>query len=91
MAQTMKRIHIGLSGYSYKPWQGAGRLYPEKLKPRLSFSRYCYVGRFNSVELDGIWYRLPTEQVVQWMAGADALFLHTFHRRRIGKLRICIA
>jgi uncharacterized protein YecE (DUF72 family) len=29
------RIVIGLSGYSYKPWRGPGRFYPEDLNGRL--------------------------------------------------------
>lgn len=62
----MSHIYIGLSGYSYKPWQGPGRFYPEKLKPK-EFLRY-YAGRYQTVELDGLWYRLPTEQMVRgWL------------------------
>lgn len=71
---TMNPIHIGLSGYSYKPWQGPGRFYPEKLKSA-EFLRY-YAGRFKTVELDGIWYRLPTEQMVQgWLDQTPSSFI----------------
>ena len=71
---TMNPIHIGLSGYSYKPWQGAGRFYPEKLKST-EFLRY-YAGRFKTVELDGIWYRLPSEQTVQgWLEQTPPSFI----------------
>ena len=59
----MADIHIGLSGFSYKHWQGPGRFYPEGLKPK-EFLRY-YATRFRAVELDGIWYRLPTKETVQ--------------------------
>ena len=70
----MKRVHIGLSGYSYKPWQGAGRLYPQELKST-EFLRY-YAGRFNTVELDSIWYRLPTSQTVQgWLEQTPSSFI----------------
>lgn len=70
----MNSIHIGLSGYSYKPWQGAGRLYPEKLKSS-EFLRY-YAGRFKTVELDGVWYRLPTEQMVYgWLDQTPSSFI----------------
>jgi uncharacterized protein YecE (DUF72 family) len=70
----MKRIHIGLSGYSYKPWQGAGRFYPEKMRST-EFLRY-YAGRFNTVELDGVWYRLPSEQSVQgWLEETPSSFI----------------
>jgi len=71
---SVNSIHIGLSGYSYKPWQGAGRFYPEKLKSA-EFLRY-YAGRFNTVELDGTWYRLPTEQTVQgWLEQTPSSFI----------------
>lgn len=70
----MNRIHIGLSGYSYKPWQGPGRFYPEKLKSA-EFLRY-YASRFKTVELDGIWYRLPTEQMVRgWIDQTSSSFI----------------
>jgi uncharacterized protein YecE (DUF72 family) len=71
---TMNPIYIGLSGYSYKPWQGKGRFYPEKLKSA-EFLRY-YAGRFNTVELDGMWYRLPTEQTMQgWLEQTPSSFI----------------
>src|SRR5688572_8427073 len=70
----MERIHIGLSGYSYKPWQGVGRFYPEKLKSA-EFLRF-YAGRFSTVELDGLWYRLPTEQTVKgWLEQTPSSFI----------------
>ena len=70
----MNPIYIGLSGYSYKPWQGKGRFYPEKLKSA-EFLRY-YASRFNTVELDGMWYRLPTEQTMQgWLEQTPASFI----------------
>jgi uncharacterized protein YecE (DUF72 family) len=90
----MSHIHIGLSGYSYKPWQGAGRFYPEKLKPA-EFLRY-YAGCFKTVELDGIWYRLPTEQMVRgWLDQTPPGFIFSpkahrqithMHRLRPGAL-----
>ena len=86
----MNPIYIGLSGYSYKPWQGKGRFYPEKLKSA-EFLRY-YAGRFNTVELDGMWYRLPTEQTVQgWLEQTPSSFIFSpkAHRQitRMHRLR----
>ncbi len=78
----MNRIHVGLSGYSYKAWQGKGRFYPEKLKST-EFLRY-YAQRFSTVELDGMWYRLPTEQTVQgWLEQTHSSFIFSpkAHRR----------
>lgn len=87
-------IHIGLSGYSYKPWQGPGRFYPEKLKSA-EFLRY-YASCFKTVELDGIWYRLPTEQMVRgWLDQTQPGFIFSpkahrqithMHRLRPGAL-----
>ena len=71
---AMNPIHIGLSGYSYKPWQGPERFYPEKMKST-EFLRY-YASRFKTVELDGIWYRLPTEQMVHaWLDQTPSSFI----------------
>lgn len=70
----MPHLHIGLSGYSYKPWQGEGRFYPEKLKSS-GFLSY-YAKRYPTVELDGIWYRLPTEQMVRtWLEHTPSRFV----------------
>jgi uncharacterized protein YecE (DUF72 family) len=63
----MAQAHVGLSGYSYKPWQGPGRFYPSSLK-QTDFLRY-YATRYDTVELDGIWYRLPSDKAVaDWIA-----------------------
>lgn len=59
----MAYIHIGLSGYSYKPWQGPERFYPLELK-QSNFLEY-YATRYDTVELDGLWYRLPTLPAVE--------------------------
>jgi uncharacterized protein YecE (DUF72 family) len=71
---VISRIAIGLSGFSYKPWQGPGRFYPETLKAA-EFLRY-YAGRYTTVELDGLWYRLPSEKtVLSWIDQTPAYFL----------------
>lgn len=67
------QVHIGLSGFAYKPWQGEGRFYPPKLKA----SEYlAYYGtQFDALELDGTWYRLPNENVVAaWSAAVPGGF-----------------
>lgn len=62
----MACIHIGLSGYSYKPWQGPKRFYPSGIK-QSDFLEY-YSTRYATVELDGLWYRLPTlSSVTKWI------------------------
>jgi len=54
------RIRIGTSGWSYDHW--AGILYPDRLPAadRLAF----YARRFDTVEIDATFYRLPTEHAV---------------------------
>jgi uncharacterized protein YecE (DUF72 family) len=78
----MAHISIGLSGYSYKPWQGTGRFYPPGLKAS-EFLRY-YGTRYETVELDGLWYRLPTQQAVRsWIEQTPSRFVFSpkAHRR----------
>lgn len=72
---------IGLSGYSYKPWQGEGRFYPPELK-QTQFLEY-YQGRYHAVEMDGTWYRMPGENAVdEWNAKASEDFRFTFKLHR---------
>jgi uncharacterized protein YecE (DUF72 family) len=69
----MRRIHVGLSGYSYKQWQGPGRFYPEDLKPTEFLAYYAH--RYDAVELDGTWYRMPSDQMVRtWLEHTPAGF-----------------
>ena len=78
----MATIYIGLSGYSYKPWQGPDRFYPEKLKTA-EFLRH-YASRYKTVELDGLWYRLPSDKTVtSWLdqTGPDFVFAAKAHRQ----------
>lgn len=64
-------IHIGLSGYSYKPW--VGRFYPEETKPDAFLSYYGT--RYDTVEMDGTWYRMPSEKAVEtWLANTPERF-----------------
>jgi len=85
----MAQAHIGLSGYSYKPWQGPGRFYPATLK-QAGFLGY-YATRYDTVELDGVWYRLPTEKAVaDWLTStpADFLFAPKVHRQITHRARL---
>ncbi|UCD39328.1 MAG: DUF72 domain-containing protein [Fidelibacterota bacterium] len=53
-------MHIGTSGWTYDDWQG--RFYPDDVKgtARLEY----YARRFNTVELNASFYRVPTEPMV---------------------------
>jgi uncharacterized protein YecE (DUF72 family) len=50
------RAHIGTMGWSYTFWRG--QLYPTGLKPKEFLMQYAK--RFNSVELDSTFYRIPS-------------------------------
>jgi uncharacterized protein YecE (DUF72 family) len=57
----MARYYIGTSGWHYDDWRG--RFYPEKL-PKAQWLEF-YAGRFNTLELNNTFYRLPKESVFQ--------------------------
>ncbi|MCL2185706.1 MAG: DUF72 domain-containing protein [Treponema sp.] len=59
----MSEILIGTSGYDYLEWKGG--FYPEKLA-RNKFLEY-YSEHFNSLELNGTYYRMPTAEQMQKM------------------------
>jgi uncharacterized protein YecE (DUF72 family) len=65
-------VHIGTSGWHYKHWKGP--FYPEKLpaSKMLAF----YAERFDTVELNNTFYRLPPENGVDnWRDSAPDGFL----------------
>lgn len=77
----MAKLYVGLSGFSYKPWQGEGRFYPADLKQKDFFAYYSE--RFNTVEMDSTWYRMPPENGVQnWVKQAPEGFKYTFKMHR---------
>ncbi len=87
----MAKAWIGLSGYSYKPWQGEGRFYPPELK-QTQFLEF-YRDRYDAVEMDGSWYRVPSEKAVEdWNAKTPESFKFSFklHRKitHIGRLKL---
>lgn len=55
------KYHVGCSGFSYKEWKGI--FYPEGLPARawLEF----YAGRFNTLEINSSFYRLPAAKSIQ--------------------------
>lgn len=59
------RIHAGTSGFAYKEWKGS--FYPSDLKDgdMLSF----YGERFDSVEINNTFYRMPSRSVLEGWAG----------------------
>jgi uncharacterized protein YecE (DUF72 family) len=58
------QIHVGTSGFSYKEWKGT--FYPEKIKgpDMLRF----YAERFDTVEINNTFYRMPQASVLEHWA-----------------------
>jgi uncharacterized protein YecE (DUF72 family) len=56
----MGSIWLGTSGFSYKEWRPA--FYPAEL-PERQFLKY-YAARFNSVEIDSTFYRMPNAKTI---------------------------
>src|ERR1700741_1786155 len=63
MPETGK-LHVGTSGYAYKPWKGS--FYPEKLpdKEMLKF----YATQLATGEINYSFYQMPNESVLQGWA-----------------------
>jgi uncharacterized protein YecE (DUF72 family) len=77
----MAKLYVGLSGYSYKPWQGDGRFYPADIKQKDFLRFYCE--HYSAVEMDGTWYRMPSEAGVEgWLNGSPEHFKYTFKAHR---------
>ncbi len=56
---------MGTSGWQYRDWRGADRLYPPKLPQRLWLERYAE--SFATVEVNNAFYRLPERDTfAQW-------------------------
>ncbi len=71
---------VGTSGYSYRWWWG--RFYPREVKPGewLEF----YARRFNTVELNATFYRLPDpERFRAWAARVPEDFLFAVKANRV--------
>jgi len=65
------RLHTGTSGFAYKEWKGA--FYPQDLPDSKMLSYYAE--RFDSVEINNTFYRLPNEKVLRdWASQVPANF-----------------
>jgi len=64
-------LRVGTSGFSYPEWKGS--FYPEKMKSA-DMLRF-YAERFDTVEMNNTFYRMPTPKVVAgWAAQAPERF-----------------
>lgn len=61
MANESVRMHIGTSGWQYDHWKGS--FYPQPLG-KGDFLRF-YAARFDSVEVNSTFYRLPSRETVE--------------------------
>jgi uncharacterized protein YecE (DUF72 family) len=59
-----EKILIGTSGWSYRSWHGP--FFPQKLPARLHLE--FYAEHFPTTELNGVFYRTPTEEAVRGWA-----------------------
>jgi len=65
------KIHVGTSGWVYPHWKG--RFYPAGMRERDRLKHYAE--RFDIVELNNTFYRLPTEAAVHgWRDGSPPQF-----------------
>ncbi|MDX2001086.1 MAG: DUF72 domain-containing protein [Chitinophagales bacterium] len=80
MSKTrMMEAYLGCSGYHYRDWRG--QFYPEEL-PMKKWLPY-YAERFNSVEINNSFYRLPTVKAFQgWYDQTPKHFLFTIKGSR---------
>jgi uncharacterized protein YecE (DUF72 family) len=68
----MSQLRIGCSGWAYKHW--VGPFYPPGLKDRERLEHYA--GRFDTVEINASFYRLPSAAAVEgWARGVPPGFL----------------
>lgn len=74
------KIHVGTSGYAYKEWKG--KFYPEKISSR-EMLRF-YSGRFNTVEINNTFYRMPKESVLaSWAEQVPGDFVFALKAPRV--------
>jgi uncharacterized protein YecE (DUF72 family) len=65
------RVRVGTSGWNYPEWKGT--FYPADMKPAAMLP--YYTARFDTVEVNATFYRMPTDKVVKgWAAVAPESF-----------------
>ena len=70
---------IGTSGYNYPEWRGT--FYPEKFPTNKMLA--FYAERFNTVEVNYTFYRMPTPPLLEgWAKGTPEAFTFTLKAPR---------
>jgi uncharacterized protein YecE (DUF72 family) len=81
MARRRGKLRIGTSGYQYDDWRGL--FYPEDL-PKSAWFAY-YAQRFDAVELNATFYRLPEAATFErWREAAPKGFCYALKFSRYG-------
>lgn len=76
----MAELRIGCSGWAYPHWKG-GVFYPEGLKAKDELTYYA--SRFDTAEINGSFYRLPSETAVDgWCERTPEGFLFAWKASR---------
>jgi uncharacterized protein YecE (DUF72 family) len=84
-AKTMGEARVGTSGWVYRDWRGT--VYPADLPQRQWFADYAT--RFDTVELNSTFYRLPSESTVEgWARQAPPGFLYAMKLGAFGSHRM---
>ena len=79
------RARVGCSGWSYADWRGV--VYPADAGPSHWFR--CYASRFDTVELNNTFYRLPAPSTVdKWAAQAPDGFTYAVKLGQFGSHRM---
>lgn len=77
-------VRVGCSGWSYADWRGV--VYPANSAPRTWFASYA--SRFDTVEVNNTFYRLPAESTVDgWRAQAPDGFCYAVKVGQFGSHR----
>lgn len=78
-------LRVGCSGWVYPDWRGV--VYPDRLPRREWFA--AYAARFDTVEVNATFYRLPAvETVEQWARQAPPGFVYAVKLGRFGSHRM---
>ncbi len=78
-SQSRGRLRVGTSGWAYPHWKD--RFYPKGLRVKDRFG--FYAAQFDTVEINGSFYRLPSEAAVQaWSEQAPPGFMFAWKASR---------
>jgi len=73
------RLRVGTSGWTYPHWKG--RFYPPSVRVKDRFAYYA--SQFDTVEINGSFYRLPSEKAVRaWAEQAPPGFVYAWKASR---------